>query len=225
MNIPADSLPFTPTDVAAQTEEQIGAAADGIVPSPTDKELVLRSCAGDPEAFAELIGRHERALLRLVQRYIRSDQDAQEVIQDVFVTTWKKLATFEERSQLSTWLYRVTVNASLMYLRGRRRHLQSTEVGMDAEAIAESSTQLMLGRGFWKRPDEQLESRELGHELEHALNSLPSSLRTVFELRAIEGRSTSQTAASLGISEATVKSRLFRARHELQGEIKRCWLQ
>jgi RNA polymerase sigma-70 factor (ECF subfamily) len=214
-----------PAPLAVLAEVPTVLAGGRVAPSPTDSELISRTRAGDTRAFADLIGRHGRSLLQLAQHYVHNDYDVQEVLQEVFVTTWTKLASFENRAQLSTWLYRVTVNAALMYLRGRRRYLQLTSIGLNASIIAATSADPALSYGQRERPDEQLESRELGRALEQALDSLPASLRTVFELREIQGRSTRQTAILLAISAGTVKSRLYRARRELQGKIKRCWLQ
>jgi RNA polymerase sigma-70 factor, ECF subfamily len=224
MNSAAQPVAPDPAELAMLAElPAVTPVATG-APSLSDRDLVSRTRAGDTAAFAEIVGRHERSLLQLAQRFVRNDQDAQEVLQEVFVTTWTKLSSFEDRSQLSTWLYRVTVNAALMYLRGRRRHLQFIEAGGGVPVVAATGNEPASQRGARERPDEQLESRELEHALEQALDQLPASLRTVFELREVQGRSTRQTAHLLGISEGAVKSRLHRARHELQSEIKHCWL-
>lgn len=191
----------------------------------TDHDLISRTRAGDTAAFAELVGRHERSLMQVAQRFIRNDHDAQEVLQDVLVTTWTKLSSFEDRSQLRTWLYRVTVNASLMHLRGRRRHLRFVDVGQRVPLAPGKGGDAATQPWARERPDEQFESRELGRHLERALGKLPCSLRSVFDLREVQGRSTRQTARQLGITEGAVKSRLHRARHELQRELKHCWLQ
>lgn len=225
MNSVAQATTPDPVDFALLADVPTVMPVAASAPSLSDRDLVSRTRAGDTAAFAELVGRHERSLMQLAQRFVRNDHDAQEVLQEVFVTTWTKLGSFEDRSQLSTWLYRVTVNAALMYLRGRRRHLQFMEAGVGVPAVAATGNEPALQRGARERPDEQLESRELGHALEQALDKLPASLRTVFEMREIQGRSTRQTAHLLGISEGAVKSRLHRARHELQSEIKHCWLQ
>jgi RNA polymerase sigma-70 factor, ECF subfamily len=215
----------TPDSAALASLAEVPTLLEAVNDAPTDKDLVSRTRAGDHGAFAELVGRHERSLLQLAQRYVRNDHDAQEVLQEVFMTTWAKLSSFENRAQLSTWLYRVTVNAALMHLRVRRRRVQLMEVGLRPSSIAAASSERIVQRDAQERPDEQLESRELGQALEQALDRLPSSLRSVFELREVQGRSTRQTATLLAISEGAVKSRLHRARHELQNEIKNCWLQ
>ncbi len=205
---------------AAQDTSSVSIAELSPLPL-SDDALVSRTRAGDTVAFAELLGRHEEHLLRLALRFVRNEQDAQEVLQDVFVATWRKLPGFEERSQIGSWLYRVTVNASLMHLRMRKRRPKLVDFA-PADQTGEAATvenDTDPSRGL--RPDELLESRELGHVIQEAVAALPDSLRSVFEVREVQGWSTRQTARYLGLSEATVKTRLHRARLLLRQEVER----
>ncbi len=187
--------------------------------SLTDDVLVSRTRAGDVGALEELLGRHEEYLLRLVRRFVRNEHDAQEVLQDVFVTTWRKLRGFEDRAQISSWLYRVAVNASLMHLRGRKRRPQCVDFVFGEHACEAANTQYEIARGRKYRPDEQFESMELRGVLMRAIDKLPPSLGSVFDLREVQGWSTRQTARLLKISEVAVKARLHRARLALRDEI------
>jgi RNA polymerase sigma-70 factor (ECF subfamily) len=193
--------------------------ARGACDSLSDDALVSRTRAGDVAALEELLGRHEEHLLRLVRRFVRDEHDAEEVLQDVFVTTWRKLRGFEERAQISSWLYRVAVNASLMHLRGRKRRPQCVDFVFGEHACEAANSQYDIGWGRRFRPDEQLESQELGGVLVRAIDRLPPSLGSVFDLREVQGRSTRQTARLLGISEVAVKARLHRARLALRDEM------
>lgn len=191
-------------------------------PKPlSDDVLVSRTRAGDLGAFEELLGRHEDGLLRLAFRFVRNEHDAQEVLQDVFVTTWRKLPGFQDRAQIGSWLYRVTVNASLMHLRVRKRRPECVALA----SIVRSSRQdfdrdVDFDTGDRHRPDSQLESRELRRVIHGAIERLPPSLRSVFEIREVQGWSTRQTAKLLGLSEATVKTRLHRARRVLRESVE-----
>jgi RNA polymerase sigma-70 factor (ECF subfamily) len=138
----------------------------------------------------------------------------------VFVTTWRKLPGFEDRAQIGSWLYRVTVNASLMHLRGRSRRPQFMDFGLGASALDAADTQRVVERGARLRPDEQLEAHELRRVIQRAVDKLPATLRSVFQVREIQGWSTRQAARSLGITEAAVKARLHRARLALRDEIE-----
>ena len=187
----------------------------------SDDALVSRTRAGDLDAFAELLSRHEQNLLRLAFRFVRNEHDAQEVLQDVFVTTWRKLPGFQDRAQIGSWLYRVTVNASLMHLRVRKRRPECVNM-----TPGERQTKLDLGQNLdldasdRHRPDTQLESQELRRVIQDAIDRLPTALRAVFDVREIQGWSTRQAAKMLGVSEATVKTRLHRARRLLRARVE-----
>jgi RNA polymerase sigma-70 factor, ECF subfamily len=181
--------------------------------------LVSRTRSGDVEAFAHLLGQHEPTLFRLARRFVRDEHDAQEVMQDVLMTTWTKLSGFEDRARIGSWLYRVTVNASLMHLRARRRRPRTVSFNVGSHAFDVTGDPIPLLCDARLRPDEQLESQELGRAIAHALAALPESLRSVFDLRELQGLSTSQTGRSLGISAAAVKTRLHRARRILRQRV------
>jgi RNA polymerase sigma-70 factor (ECF subfamily) len=193
--------------------------------SLADTVLVSRTRTGDVEAFAHLLGRHEQTLFRLARRYVHDEHDAQEVMQDVFMTTWRKLSGFEDRAQVGSWLYRVTVNASLMHLRARNRRPRLVSPGSSTDAFDLTSDQTTIACDARFRPDEQLESQELSRVIEHGVAALPETLRSVFDLRELQGLSTRQTGRSLGITAAAVKTRLHRARCILRQRIARYQMQ
>ncbi len=182
----------------------------------SDITLVERTKERDPLAFRELLGRHEATLLRLAQRLVRNDNDAQEVLQEVFITTWKKLGGFEDRAQISSWLYRVTVNASLMHLRLRKRRISSVSF----EGEEPRSDVWTTSEGSSLRPDQQLETQELRDVLQDAVGRLPPILRSVLVIRDIQGCSTREAGQMLGLTDVAVKTRLFRARRALRENLK-----
>jgi RNA polymerase sigma-70 factor (ECF subfamily) len=184
--------------------------------SLSDVTLVERTKDRDPLAFQELLGRHEATLLRLAQRLVRNDNDAKEVLQEVFITTWKKLGGFEDRAQIGSWLYRVTVNASLMHLRLRKRRLSAVSF----EGEQPRSDVWTAPDGSSERPDQQLESRELREVLQGAIGRLPPILRSVLVIRDVQGCSTREAGQMLGLTDVAVKTRLFRARRALRENLK-----
>jgi RNA polymerase sigma-70 factor (ECF subfamily) len=200
-------------------------APSGAATPLSDEALVARARAKDEAAFEELVARYEDKLYRLAMRFVRNETDAQEILQDAFLSAWRNLPTFEGRAQFGSWMYRVTVNAALMLLRSRNRH---PEIGVDEvepnalnEAVAESG-QLMRSNNNWsQRPDDQLQSDELRRYIQSSVDALPEGLRTVFLLRDVEELSTEDTAELLALSVPAVKTRLHRARLALREAIGR----
>jgi RNA polymerase sigma-70 factor (ECF subfamily) len=208
----ATATSFTPAD---HRSTQVTSSRSHLA-SLSDTTLVARTKERDPLAFRELLGRHEGTLLRLAQRLVRNDNDAQEVLQEVFITTWEKLGGFEDRAQIGSWLYRVTVNASLMHLRLRKRRISAVSFEGDEPRSDVCSTPV----GPSKRPDQQLESQELRGVLQNAISRLPPLLRSVLVIRDIQGCSTREAGQMLGLTDVAVKTRLFRARRALRGNMK-----
>lgn len=191
----------------------------GVRGAASDEELVARARARDVVAFEELLGRHEERVFRLAMRFVHNSCDAQEILQEVSLAAWRKLPGFEGRAQISSWLYRVTHNASLMFLRTRHRHpetaMEDVAPAMLSDLVLESSS----GPHRSPDPDEQMQSRELMRQIQKAIDRLPVGLRTVFLVREVEGLSAARTAQSLGLSLPAVKTRLHRARRALRAEM------
>jgi RNA polymerase sigma-70 factor, ECF subfamily len=194
-------------EVIPRTEEN-GSASDAV--------LVARSRDGDGEAFEQLLARHQKKLLHLITHIVRNSCDAQDVLQEVNLSTWLKLRDFEGRAQFGSWLHRVAVNAALMFLRERSRRPIFVEMAdyLDVKSCPSAGGDHHPSRTV--RPDELTQSAELRHHIQAAVDKLPFRLRTVFRTREIEGCSTRQTAESLGLSSSAVKTRLHRAREVLR---------
>jgi RNA polymerase sigma-70 factor (ECF subfamily) len=206
---------------AAEPPRAPAEAAGGAL---TDDQLVERAQLGDLPAFEALVERHEDRLYRLAVRLLRNDDDAREVLQEAFLSAWQKLGDFAGRAQFGSWIYRVTLNAALMLLRTRRRRptVSAEDVAEGAldEAIERGRDQGTHGTSDWiRRPDDQLQSDELKHHIQQALDQLPEILRVVFVLRDVEELSTEETADALGITVQAVKTRLHRARLALRAAI------
>ena len=191
----------------------------------SDEVLVERARAKDEAAFEALVGRYEDKLYRLAMRFVRNETDAQEILQDAFLSAWRNLPTFEGRAQFSSWMYRVTVNAALMLLRSRNRHPEVTVDDIEPSALNDAvveNGQMMRASADWsQRPDEQLQSEEMRKHIQVSVDALPEGLRTVFLLRDVEELSTEYTAEMLGLSVPAVKTRLHRARLALREAIGR----
>jgi RNA polymerase sigma-70 factor (ECF subfamily) len=178
-----------------------------------DLELVHASKNGDMAAFEELVKRHDRKLLRIAQHITHNREDSQDAVQEAFLKAFQNLGHFREESQFSTWLIRITVNQSLMK---RRKQRAISEVSLD-EGFEAAGDVLPKEVADWAPNPEQLyRASELRDILAKALGELRLTSRAVFVLRDIEGLSTDQTAEVLGLSQAAVKARLWRARLQLR---------
>jgi RNA polymerase sigma-70 factor (ECF subfamily) len=163
--------------------------------------LVAALQQGDPDAFAELVERHSETIYNLALRMMNNPQEAEEVLQDTFVSAFRALGRFEGRSQLSTWLYRIAYNAALMRL--RRRELPTTS--LDEPLLGDEGDPMPRQLVDWSAvPDELLLKGELDAVLREAVDRLPEGSRAVFVLRDIEGLSTAETAAVLELTETNV---------------------
>lgn len=181
-------------------------------PEPTDKVLVEEVREGRERALEELIERYRSRVYRLAYRFTSEKEDAEEVVQEVFMTLYRKLDQFEGKSSFSTWLYRVTVNTSLMKLRGQGQ----TEL----VSIDELSEDHFQYEEDGPNPDETIMTEEALSRIERAVGRLPDEFKTVVILRDIEGFSNEETAQILSISTAAVKSRLHRGRAYLRKKLK-----
>jgi RNA polymerase sigma-70 factor (ECF subfamily) len=202
-----------------------GVKPQGPLADASDEVLVERARAKDEGAFEELVSRYEDKLYRLAMRFVRNETDAQEILQEAFLSAWRHLPAFEGRAQFGSWMYRVTVNAALMLLRSRNRHPEVTVDDIEPtalnDAVAESG-QTVRGSTDWsRRADEQMQSSQLRKHIQDSVDALPDGLRTVFLLRDVEELSTEDTAELLGLSVPAVKTRLHRARLALRVAIGR----
>ncbi len=178
-----------------------------------DAALLARLRAGDDAAYGELVRGQTPVLLRLARRLLRDEAEAREAVQDAFVAVFRNLAGFRGQARLSTWIYRIAVNACLARLRVRAAQ---PEVDVDALLprflpdghAAEPSVP-------W-RPDAALERSEVCARVRECIDRLPETYRTVVMLRDIEELTTEEAAAALGISPGAVKVRLHRARQALR---------
>lgn len=173
--------------------------------------------AGDSQEFVRLVETYSPPLYRLALKMLGNVQDAEDVLQNTFLKAFQHLDEFEERSSLSTWLYRIAVNEALMLLRRQKPETSVSDLlGEDEEDEIEMPRQFV---DWCCLPEEELLSAEGRRYLEQAIQRLPPKLRTVFLLRDIEGLSIQETSQALNLSEAAVKTRLLRARLNLREQL------
>ena len=178
----------------------------------SDVALVHAAKLGDTAAFEKLVIRHSALVYRVVRHIVHSDADAEDVVQDALLSAFKNLEQFEGRARFSTWLARIAVNTALLRVHRQRRFpVVPVDESTDNVNIIEDRV------ADWRpNPEQMYSNAELKVILQQALASLPEGHKLVFVLRDIECLSVSETAATLGISIANVKVRLFRARLQLR---------
>ncbi len=172
----------------------------------TDAEIVERVRAGETALFEILMRRHNQRIYRVARAVIKDEADTEDVMQQAYINAFTHLSQFQDRSQFSTWLTRITVHEAL----ARRRKRKPEETPED---VMETLTSPQPD------PERQAYAAELRRVLEAAVDSLPETYRLVFMLRDIEGLSTSETAAGLELGDEAVKTRLHRARAMVRSAI------
>ena len=188
-------------------------------PREDETKLVEALQRGEAEAFEQLVRDNTGRMLAVARRYLRNDDDAQDAVQEAFLSAFKAIDRFEGGSRLSTWLHRIVVNACLMRLRSKKRKPEESLEDQMPGFIEDGH--LAEPTPGWRAPaDELLESGENRAIVREKIESLPEGHRTVLLLRDIEGFDTEQAAEALGISPGAVKTRLHRARLALREQLE-----
>ncbi len=184
-----------------------------------DMILVNKIKKGSQEAFEELVEKYESKVYHLALRFVKSQEDAEEVLQDVFVTLHRKLDLFQGKSAFSSWLYRIVVNAAFMKLRKRR---QDRTVSVE-DLTPAVQQQYLEGdvHSYDNYTDSFTINRELRDILQKAIDRLPEQYRSVFILRDVNGLSNQEVSEILQLSIPAVKSRLHRSRLMLRKKLQR----
>ena len=173
-----------------------------------DNDLAERCRRGDPGAFEELYRTHAGRLYSLVLRMAGSAQDAEDLLQEVFLTAHRKLGSFRGESALGTWLYRMAVNHCLDFLRGRQNRMARATDSLDEDGAAEPADVGPV-----------IPSAIAKLDLERAIAALPAGCRAAFVLHDVEGLEHREIARLLGVSEGTSKSQVHKARRKLRAAL------
>ena len=181
----------------------------------TDIQLVEKVKKGCHESFEELLSRYSAKAFSLATRLTGTPEDAEEVLQDVFITVYRKIGGFEGKSAFSSWFYRVTVNCALMKLRKRR---QTPAVSL--EEMIEITHESPVAKVTANNDGLQATTRsEVSDALDDAIKALPDDYRPVFVLRDIDGLTSREVAKMLDLTVPAVKSRLHRSRLMLRKKL------
>ena len=175
--------------------------------------------ARDESAFEQLVRRYSDKLLAVTRRYLRNEDDAQDALQDTFLSVFRVIDQFEGNAQLSTWLYRIASNAALMKLRTRRRRPEEPLDTHGSEAFTYGT--YLEGQARWEEPVDVLTQRQETRSFVHdCITLLPELYRSALVLRDIHEFNTQEVADRLGVSPNAAKLRVHRARRALRGVVQ-----
>jgi RNA polymerase sigma-70 factor (ECF subfamily) len=184
--------------------------------------LVRKAQEGDRLAFEELVRRYDREVLRLAINLVHRAEDARDIYQESFLKVYRNLHRFRFECSFYTWLYRITTNVALDFLRRRTSHKEDQAPVLPDEP--ESSTRDFFDRQAEVRaasnPEKTVLGQELGERIQEAMKTLSARERTVFELKHHQGLRLRAIGELLGTSEETVKNSLFRATRKLRASLE-----
>lgn len=180
---------------------------------PTDVELAARAASGDAGAFEAIMRRHNRLLFRTARSILKSDTEAEDALQDAYLRAWRAMGSFRADARLSTWLVRIVINEALGRLRQRDAQIIPLDAAMNS---SEPATQASFTADPDRQPERAAMRAEIRQLMEARIDLLPDAFRSVFMLRAVEEMNVEEVALALGIPQATVRTRFFRARSLLR---------
>ncbi|MFO7567278.1 MAG: sigma-70 family RNA polymerase sigma factor [Enhygromyxa sp.] len=197
-------------------------------PTPSDqleREIVEGMRAGDDRAFERLVREYVGPLHAVALRLLQNPADADDAVQEAFLSAFRNFESFRGDARLGTWLHRIVVNAALGRLRRRKRRAEHGAETVDLAELLPKFRENGYPEQFhapWVQPAEELATRaETREQVRRMIDKLPDNYRTVLILRDIEELSTAETGELLELSPGTVKVRLHRARQALRNLLER----
>lgn len=180
-----------------------------------DSSILERLKAGDMTACEDCVALHSDGLYRLSLRLLRDENEAEDIVQETYLNAFKAIDSFDGRSSLGTWLFRIAYNNAMMRL--RKKHPTTVEIEQSTFSNRDTLPRELFD--WCCLPEKDFLTAEAKTEIKLAISELSEPLRTVFSLRDLEGLSTSEVAHILDISEGSVKVRLHRARLALRARL------
>ena len=179
-----------------------------------DSVLVARAKDGDTYAFDALVQRYQRRIYALAYHMTSSHEDADDIVQDTFTKAYRSLRRFQGKSSFYTWIYAIASNLALNLLRRRKRRPMNSLDSLDEDGFANDPA--FVDHGLSADTPRQVRMREIQQKLNESMQLLSDDHRIVVTMHDIEGIPHADIARMLGVSEGTVRSRLFYARRLLQ---------
>ena len=181
---------------------------------PADHELIRRAQAGEEEAFADLVRRHEARAWRVARHLVGNREDASDLVQEAFLRVFRSLERFDFQHEFTTWLYRIVTNVAIDHLRKRRP-------AMSTAAAGDEDSDFDLPDAHAELPPDRLERSETAREVRACIDALAPHFQSVLVLRELEGLPCTEIAHIVGATHVTVRWRLHRGRKLFQDEWER----
>jgi RNA polymerase sigma-70 factor (ECF subfamily) len=186
----------------------------------SDEEIARRMMAGDDAAFVFLMRRYNQTLYRAARSILKDDAEAEDTVQEAYLLAYRGIDKFRGDAKLSTWLIRIVVNEAIARSRKSSRRAEIIRIDGETEWDSQAVEEMMDGPTP-EQPERAALRAETRRLLEKKIDGLPDVFRTVFVLRAIDEMTVEEAALCLGIPEATVRTRFFRARSLLREALSR----
>ena len=180
-----------------------------------DSAIARRIAAGDRGVLRQLMRRYNQTLYRTARSILKDDAEAEDAVQEAYLLAYRAMGAFRGDAKLSTWLVRIVVNESIGRLRRRDRRAEVIELNGNCEPSGDS-TETGMRESSSEQPDRAALRAEMRRILETQIDRLPDAFRSVFVLREVEEMTVEEAAACLGIPQATVRTRHFRAKSLLR---------
>lgn len=182
----------------------------------TDPELVTFARGGSEGAYRELLERYQRPVFSLIYRMVRDREQAEDLAQETFVKVFNNIERYDPRYKFSSWIFKIASNLSIDALRKKELSTVSLDGSRNASTSEEVEAARITAVSRDENPEELLEARQLGDEIERAIGMLRADYRTAILLRHVEGRPYEEIAEIMEIPLGTVKTYIHRARGELR---------
>ena len=205
--VPEEEKPVDPASGGEAAPEEEG---------PADSELVLKAQQGDIHAFDQLVERYHGKIYGLTYNMCSNREDAEDLVQEIFVKAFQALPRFRGKSSFYTWLYRIAVNKTINYRKKRNRKRALSLDAFDQEIKTDDVYHDLTSKGS---PLRNISLSELQIKLNEALQNLSEKHRTVVVLHDMQGVPHEEIAKMVGASVGTIRSRLFYARRQMQTEL------
>ena len=189
--------------------------------SISDEEIVIHIHQGNPEAYGSIMRRYNQRMFRIARSIVTNDAAAMDVVQESHIKAFTKLSDFKRPSTFLAWLYAITRNEALMYLRKYKKEVTMSNDEIHSIQVEDNGEiKSLYPVNIVEKPDAYLESKQLQGLINQHVDSLPEDFRIVFVLRAIEQLSVKETAEILEVKEETVKTRYFRSKRLIREKIQ-----
>jgi RNA polymerase sigma-70 factor, ECF subfamily len=185
----------------------------------TDPDLIVLARKGSEKAYRELLGRYQRPVFSLVYRMVRDRELAEDIAQETFVKVFNHLGNYNPKYKFSSWIFKIASNLAIDHLRRKQPETVSLDGSRHARTTEEAEATRITVESRGENPEQFLEAKQLGEEIEEAIGELRPEYRTAILLRHVEGRAYEEIAGIMDVPLGTVKTYIHRARAELRGSL------